>query len=78
MGLDLNTMIICGVAGGIAAAIVVLQMNKRLRQLRCPDCGQALMNQKPGKRTVQQALMGGWTCPSCDCDVDRHANKRGG
>ena len=78
MGIDLNTLIICGVVGGIAAAIVVMQMNKRVRQLRCPGCGRALVNRKPGKRTVQQVLMGGWICPSCGCDVDRHGNKRGG
>jgi hypothetical protein len=36
----------------------------------CPHCGvSAPLIRKP--RTVQQALWGGWTCPSCGTEIDK-------
>lgn len=64
------------IVGGIAAYIKVSKMNKEVRQHPCPSCHQVLGNQKPGKRTMQQVLYGGWTCPNCGCDVDRFGMKR--
>ena len=76
MPFDLMTLIGGAIAGGIAAFIVVTRMNKQVRQHACPHCCQALGDRKPGKRTLEQVLMGGWTCPDCGCDVDRHGNQR--
>ena len=76
MGIWWSSAVIGGIAGGIAAYYKVMQMTREVRQHPCPRCGQILGNIKPGKRTGQQVLWGGWTCPNCRCDVDRHGNER--
>jgi predicted RNA-binding Zn-ribbon protein involved in translation (DUF1610 family) len=65
-----------GIGGGIAALIAVRRLNARLRTLPCPQCGATLGDKKPGPRTSTQILWGGWTCPECGSDVDRHGNLR--
>ncbi|MGO8690278.1 MAG: hypothetical protein ACLQLG_11645 [Thermoguttaceae bacterium] len=76
MGLSWIGAIIIALAGGIAGGYKVLQMSREARQRPCPNCGQMLGSGKPGKRTWEQVLWGGGTCPGCGCDVDRHGNER--
>lgn len=45
-------------------------------KLPCPECHQVRGNKKSGKMTMQQVLWGGWTCPTCGCDVARNGNQR--
>ncbi len=41
----------------------------------CPRCGTRLpMIRKPASE--QEALWGGWTCPSCGCKIDRYGKAR--
>ncbi len=63
-------------SGGVAAARKVLAMNAEVRAHPCPQCGQPLGDKKPGGPTKTQRLWGGWTCPECGCDVDRHGKVR--
>lgn len=65
-----------GIIGCVVAVIRVRRLNRQLRQIPCPQCGQALGNAKPRKRTLEQVVWGGFTCPACDCDVDRKGNER--
>jgi hypothetical protein len=51
-------------------------MNAQVRANACPSCGQPLGDRKPGSRTITQILWGGWTCPDCGVDVDRHGKIR--
>jgi len=68
--------IIGGVTGGIVAYFKALSMNREMRQRPCPDCDEVLGSSQPPKRTRQQVLWGGWTCPHCGCDIDRYGNER--
>jgi RNase P subunit RPR2 len=40
------------------------------RRTMCPRC-QTLMATFRWPGSVKQALWGGWTCPSCGCQMDR-------
>ena len=62
--------------GSISPARVVMNLNAQVRALPCPRCKQTLGNNRPGTRTFKQILWGGWTCPNCGCDVDRHGGVR--
>ena len=68
--------IVGGIGGVIGAYLTVRKANQALRELPCPECGSVLGDNKPGKRTYQQTFWGGWTCPGCGCDVDRHGKRR--
>ena len=40
------------------------------REYKCPYCGGTLPTvRKP--TSMRQALWGGWTCPSCNCEIDK-------
>jgi hypothetical protein len=69
--------VVGGIAGAIAVGVAVTRANREVRAYPCPRCGRALGDKKPGPRTRTQALSGGWTCPECGCDVDRHGRERG-
>lgn len=70
--------VVGGIIGGIVAAIYVARMNIKMRARPCPRCHQVLGNKQPAARSVKQILVGGWTCPACGCDVDRHGKERAG
>lgn len=76
MDILLTPGIIGGIIGGIVAAFYVTRMNIKLRSQPCPRCGQVLGEKKPGARNMTQVIWGGWTCPECGCDVDRHGKER--
>ena len=65
-----------GIGGGIAAMMAAHRLNAKMRSLPCPKCGATLGDQKPGPRNMTQRLWGGWTCPACGSDIDRHGNLR--
>ena len=44
--------IVGGIAGGIAAFFRVRALNAKVRAHPCPECGQVLGNQRPGKSTA--------------------------
>ncbi len=70
--------IVGGIIGASVAAIYVFWLNKKMREKPCPRCGQKLGDKKLGARSITQILWGGWTCPQCGCDVDRHGKVRSG
>lgn len=76
MGISWIVIIISGIAGGIAAYFKAMSMKQVMQNFPCPNCRQLLGSSKLGKRTRQQVLWGGWTCPNCGCDVDRHGKER--
>jgi hypothetical protein len=48
-----------------------------LTGIKCPRCGTAMpMIRKP--TSMQETLWGGWTCPQCDCKVDKYGKERAG
>ena len=65
-----NSALIGGVAGGITVLLFALLQGRR----KCPNCGQLLPRFRIS-RSKRQVLWGGWTCPNCNCEVDRHGNK---
>jgi len=41
-----------------------------LHRVSCPRCGTPMpVVRKPA--SMSQALLGGWTCPNCRCEVDK-------
>jgi hypothetical protein len=67
---------IAAFVSAMAAVKIVSAMNAEVRANPCPQCGQPLGDKKPGARTHEQVMWGGWTCPDCGCDVDRHGKVR--
>ena len=75
--MNINSILIPAIVGGIAGGLAVLWKAKSQPQRQCPECGAPLPKfRKPKGTTMQQTLMGGWTCPNCSCDVDRDGKKR--
>lgn len=68
--------IVGGIVGGIVAARHVARLNAKLRTIPCPKCDQSLGEKKAGARSLSQIVWGGWTCPQCGCDVNRHGKTR--
>jgi hypothetical protein len=67
-------MIAGAIAGAIVGPLAVLVVFLLQPQRKCPECGTQLpKRRKPANR--RQALWGGWTCPSCGCEIDRKGNK---
>ncbi len=62
----------------VCAAVVIriVQSRMRARRLRCPRCDSAPATRLFGGRTSKQMFWGGWKCPNCRCDVDRHGAER--
>jgi hypothetical protein len=61
----------------VVAVMVVLAVGaiNRTRTHACPRCHARL----PAFRwptSLRQMLLGGWTCPSCGCEVDRNGVAR--
>jgi hypothetical protein len=54
----------------------IREMSAQILAFPCPRCGRVLGDKRPGRRTWTQVLWGGWTCPSCGCDVDRFGKER--
>ena len=42
----------------------------------CPKCHQVRGNKRLWKITMRQVLWGGWTCPTCGCDVAQNGHER--
>jgi hypothetical protein len=68
--------VVGGIAGGIAAYRRVSGMNANVRSHPCPNCGEPLGNKPVKSQSWAQYFWGGWTCPTCGCDVDRHGKER--
>jgi predicted RNA-binding Zn-ribbon protein involved in translation (DUF1610 family) len=52
------------------AAMIVVRSRVHVGSRDCPQCGAAM----PAIRrptSMRQALLGGWTCPACGCEMDR-------
>jgi hypothetical protein len=45
-----------------------------LKRVNCPRCGTVMpLVRKP--TSVEQATWGGWTCPSCGCEMDKYGKE---
>jgi hypothetical protein len=56
----------------LAAVICVLMILGTLRgPVRCPRC-LAMMRWIRKPANLRQRLWGGWTCPHCQCEMNRH------
>lgn len=59
------------IIGGLAAVVAVLLLALCLPRRSCPGCNSELPRfRKPSN--VRQALLGGWTCPSCSSRIARN------
>ena len=66
-----TSMIVGGIAGLIGVSLVAVLSPKRA----CPKCAAPLpMVRKPG--SARQAMLGGWTCAGCGCEIDRRGRAR--
>jgi len=64
------------VVGGIAGGVTVVTMNDLAsRKLRCSSCGTPPPQFRRPKRW-HQFLWGGWTCPECGSEMERHGRAR--
>ena len=75
-------LMLIGVAGLIIGLVVVRRQSKLKGRWGvgsivgiCPRCGEHLPTiRKP--TTSDEAMWGGWTCPSCGCKVDKYGRVR--
>ena len=58
------------VVTGATVVAVVLTITGRIHPISCPRCT-AMMPALRWPTSLKQALWGGWTCPSCGCDMNR-------
>ena len=59
-----------GIVAGAAVVAAVMAMAGRIRPVPCPRCTTPMPTfRRPA--SVKQALWGGWTCPTCGCEMDR-------
>lgn len=67
MGLLTSAMIIGGVAGGLAVLLLGLLVPRK----SCPRCNTSLPRfRKPS--SGREAMLGGWSCPSCNAKIARN------
>jgi hypothetical protein len=66
-----TAMIIGGVAGGLAVLLLAVLMPRKF----CPKCKAALPRfRKPSSGL--EAMLGGWSCPSCNASIARNGALR--
>lgn len=59
-----------GVVLVIHGTIVKNRWGVNLRRVQCPSCGRMIAPVRmPNSR--EQALWGGYTCPACQCEIDK-------
>lgn len=66
----LKGALIGGIVGGIGGGLVALLVAVFTPRRNCPECGFAFP--KMGTKYRRKGLAGGWICPDCKCEVDRH------
>ncbi len=70
-------MILAGVVGAVVCLILLTGAGHRGRNFqpaRCPDCG-APAPAIRSPTSARQMLWGGWTCRTCDCEMDRRGRR---
>ncbi|WP_193332503.1 hypothetical protein [Pseudoalteromonas ulvae] len=50
------------------------QMEINLNKVFCPKCDEKMPALRIPKN-IQQLMWGGWTCPKCDCKMDKFGKK---
>ena len=59
------------IVGGVAGGLVVLLLGVFLPRKFCPKCNTALPRfRKPS--SGREAMLGGWSCPSCNAKISRN------
>ena len=67
MDVLLSPMVIGGLVGGLAVFLIGLLMPRKF----CPKCNTALPRfRKPS--SGREAMLGGWSCPSCKAKIARN------
>jgi hypothetical protein len=54
----------------VHGTIVKNKWGINLRRVQCPNC-KTVMGRVRMPASSEQALWGGYTCPSCNCDLDK-------
>jgi len=49
-------------------------MDINLDNVNCPECSEKMPALRIPK-SMQQIMWGGWTCPKCDCKMDKFGKK---
>lgn len=66
-----TAMIVGGAAGGLAVLLIAALMPRKF----CPRCNTALPRfRKPS--SAREAMLGGWSCPSCNASIARNGTLR--
>ncbi|MBM3859123.1 MAG: hypothetical protein FJ395_05670 [Verrucomicrobia bacterium] len=68
---------ISGIASGVGVGLFFLIFVLLCPKQFCWQC-RAQLPKIRIPRTISQALRGGWTCPKCGCELDRHARPASG
>ena len=50
------------------------KLGVNLKEVKCPECGTVQPKVRRPKN-LRQAMWGGWTCPTCGCEMDKWGNK---
>lgn len=66
MDIWLSAVVVGGLAGGLAVLLWGLCMPRK----SCPGCNKALPRARMPS-SVRQAMLGGWSCPSCNSRIAR-------
>ena len=70
-GIPSSAGVVGGAVGGVVAGYLLLRKGSKPP---CPRCGTPLpQTRKPS--SFRQGLWGGWTCPQCAAEVDRHGRE---
>ena len=66
-----SAMIVGGITGGLAVLLLALLLPRKF----CPKCNAALPRfRKPS--SGREAMLGGWSCPSCNAKIARDGTLR--
>jgi RNase P subunit RPR2 len=64
----MNVITTAVIVGGASGGLAVLLLGVFMRRRFCPNCKTALPRlRKPS--SFRQAMLGGWTCPSCNASI---------
>lgn len=50
------------------------KMDINLHEINCPECGE-IMPKIRIPQNISQLMWGGWTCPKCNCKMDKFGKR---
>jgi hypothetical protein len=76
LGLGLLIALVVGLVLVIHGTMAKNKWGITLRRVQCPNCATEMARLRIPS-SAEQALWGGYTCPSCKCETDKWGRPRG-